>query len=175
MRGCRDTLGARQRVRRRDRAVEQVRPEQPRHLVQRHMPGREHDAELSAAESHDRIAAPLRREKFRLAGKFITDLGERRLADRPGDDAGKFPRLATVRRALHRRPSHQRTLAVRLAGHRGKLLQPRLAIFAPAAGNDANHEAGPITATPAASSGMIREPARDDLRADAGRIAAGDG
>src|SRR5258708_28693798 len=46
----RDALDSRERVGRRDRAMQQMRPEQTRDLVERHMPRRQHQAQFAAAE-----------------------------------------------------------------------------------------------------------------------------
>ena len=119
--------------------------------------------------------APLGGEKLGLARILPADGGEPRLAHRAGDDRRELPRAAACRGPLQRGPGDQRPLAVGAARLGGEILQARPRSFAGPAGSVASQRAGPITATSSASCRVGREPSRDDLRTDPGRIAAGEG
>jgi hypothetical protein len=165
------TAQARERIRRGHGAMKQLRPEELRYFAQRHVPRHQHHAQAPAAKRHHGFTAPLRRKKFRLPRPRITHARQRSFAHRASHDAAKFTRRATIRRALHRRPRHERAISRRLARRRPKIFQ--------AHGNLCRRRLERRQPTRWADHGdscgfrrMRGEPRRHDLGADARGIAA---
>ena len=146
-----------------------------RHLAQRDVPGEQHDPQLASAERHGRLAAPARRKKLGLPGIRVSDLRQPGLAHGTGHHTGKLARPRPRRRPLHRRPRHERAFAIGETGHgrirfatngdqliipQGQGRQPR--------GWTNHHQIARRCFEGA-------QPALDDLRPDARRVATSEG
>src|ERR1019366_8398328 len=113
-------------------------------------------------------------EEFRLAGKAPADGGHALLAHRPGHDRRARAGAAQGRRALERGPSDGAPPAAGPPGDGGVPVEAHGAL-AGAVGERGEPAGGPDEGHLRERWGPRREPGRDHVRPDAGRVTAGYG